>query len=345
MRNIFTKLLAYVLKNWKAKAGSILVAFIVFIYVHYTRNIIRVVQIRVEKPEIPENLVLSSNVQSFMNVQFEGPREGMDFPVSDFRIILSNPRPESGDNKYRTRLLPELPQEIKARYESEISVRLDHVLSRELPIDPDIDFSLDSAFQGGYTWTNPRFIVVRGPTQVLSGMDRIRTQKVIVNSKESFISQRVLISDLPEFVTLAANQPIEVDVSARILPADLQMGEGGQISLFRLPVRCLNAPPGVSLKTGASQIVDVLIGGEKSQIGADQFAAKVFCPVFFDDTSASIRPRFLIQDVPVIIEDRLGRTNVTILKVSPQRLSLQFERLQQRTPAEVQQGFEEHVIR
>ncbi len=340
MKNTLLKFL----DHWRAKAGSFLVAVLVFSYVNYTKNVTRVIQIRLEKPDLPANLVLSDNLPSFVNVQFSGPREQMDFPVSDFRILLTNPRPAIGENIYRARLLPDLPDRIKAKYNSNVTVTLDIVMTRDLAVDPDIDYALESGFQAGYVWTIPRTVSVRGPSRIVSDMDRIRTQKFTIRSRENFFSKKVLIADLPEFTQLAPNQPIEVEVSARILSADIGGDTSTPLTMVKIPVRCINEIRGLVLKIPGSTFVEALVNAEKNIVAPDQFTARVYCPVFFDENTKTIKPSFLVESIPIFVDDRFSRNNVQILKIEPTRVTLQFERVEVVRPNEIQEGLEEHRI-
>ena len=103
-------------RNWKVKLGSVLIASMLFFYVQWTRNVTRVFHIRVERPDIPEDLILSSRIPSFMDVQFYGPAEEMEFNASAFRITVFSPaKPIPGKNQYKVILIPDPPGEIEAK--------------------------------------------------------------------------------------------------------------------------------------------------------------------------------------------------------------------------------------
>ena len=118
------------LENWKAKLGSLIVAIIFFYYVQYTRNVTRVVHVKVDIPAVPEHLVLNSRIPSFVKVEFFGPQEVMDFNPANFKIILINPGPGPGENRYRLDMLPRPPEGIEARFDEGMTVTLDRLAER-----------------------------------------------------------------------------------------------------------------------------------------------------------------------------------------------------------------------
>lgn len=334
--------------NWKLKAGSIFVALLLFWYVQYSRTITRVMNIRVDRPEIPANLTISSRVPSFMNVKIYGPREVMDFNVSEFRVSLKNPRPEVGTNIYRAQIYPELPNGVGAVYRTEIPLTVDRVMVRQLPVEPILDINLPPELRPGYMWTKPRTLRVVGPEDIVSKMDRIRTDRTVVAGSLPVFSNKVLISQLPEFVSLDKNQPFDVDINLRVLPDNIDPEIDEKLSLVTdISIRCSNDLRGVSMKVMDRNTVDILVmvSDEKIKLKREQLMAEVFCPALVDTDTQEIIPSNTITNVPIFIQDRLNREGVTILDVIPPRVSLEFERAVTKTPYELRQGLKEHLIR
>jgi hypothetical protein len=335
-------------KNWKLKAGSVFVALLLFWYVQYSRTITRVMNIRVDRPEIPANLTMSSRTPSFMNVKIYGPREVMDFNVSEFRISLKNPRPEVGTNIYRAQVYPELPEGVGAVYRTELPITLDRVMVRELPVEPILDINLGPGLRPGYMWTKPRTLRVVGPEAIVSRMNRIRTDRTIVAGSRPVFSNKVLISQLPEFVALDKNQPFDVDINLRVLPDNIDPEVDESLHLITdIPIRCSNDLRGVSMKVMDRNTVDVLVmtNDDKINIKKEQLSAMLFCAAMLDSETQEVIPSATITNVPVFVEDRLKREGVTILDVIPPRVALEFEKSVVKTPYELRQGLKEHLIR
>ncbi len=340
--------ITYAGKNWKLKAGSLFVALLLFWYVQYSKTTTRVMNIRVERPELPANLIISSRIPSYMNVKIYGPKELMDFNVSDFRISLSNPRPEVGSNIYRAQIYPELPEGVGAAYRLEIPVSLDRVLIRDLPVEPVIDMNLSQGLRPGYMWIKPVKLRVAGPRKIVSMMHKIKTDRAIAGGTLPVYTNKVMISQLPEFVTLDKNQPFDVDLSLRLLPDEIDPETDDSMQLLTdIPIRCSNDTPGLSMSVMDGSSVDILILKDKPElvIKREQFTGEVFCPAFYDIEDQQIKPDATILNMMVVVNDRMNRDTLSILDVIPPRVSLEFEKSVSKTPYEVRQGLKEHLIR
>ncbi len=329
------------LENWKAKLGSLIVAIIFFYYVQYTRNVTRVVHVKVEPPSFPEHLVLNSRIPSFVKVEFFGPQEVMDFNPANFKILLFNPGPGPGENRYRLDLLPRPPEGIEARFDEDLTITLDRLVERELPLVGDFKLSSGSNVRIGVISMQPRTIRVSGPASVLDGMDRVNMNPLRIHPGGPEYVSRVLVSTLPEFVRLADDQPYEIDVRIRLLDDSVDEKTEG-IYVKELPVLCENTIPGLRLDESPS--VQVLYRAEAA-IPDTRLSAHAFCPVFLDANTRNILPSSLIPGIPVHIEDALDKKDIEILEVRPAVVNLQFSVQRLRTPTQVEKGMEEHLIR
>ena len=329
------------LENWKAKLGSLVVAIIFFYYVQYTRNITRIVHVKVDVPAIPETLVFNSRIPSFVKVEFFGPQEVMDFNPSNFRISLSNSSPGPGENRYRLDLVPKPPEGIEVRYDSGITIKLDRFSKRTLPVVGDFQLISSSDTKLGAISLQPETVQVAGPAGVLDLMDRVHLNTVRISPAAAEYSTRIAISTLPEFVKLADGQPYEIDVRAKLLGNDI--GEGTpNVFAKEMQVVCENTI--TNLRLDEPPTVKVLYRAE-SAVGEGRIVANVYCPVFLDPINKSIQPSLRIAGIPVHVHDLLMQKDIEILDIFPSNVNLQFSMVRIRPPTQVQKGMEEHLIR
>ncbi|MBW7857148.1 MAG: hypothetical protein H3C43_02335 [Leptonema sp. (in: Bacteria)] len=330
--------------NWKAKIGALIVAVIFFYYVQYTRNVTRVVYVRVDPPSVPEMLIVNSRIPSFTKVEFFGPQEAMDFNPSNFKIILENPGPGPGENRYRLDLLPKPPDGIEAHYNDGITITLDRISERKLPVVADLQYNSSTDRKLGLVTFSPETIRVVGPASIISSMDRVSLNPIkvsVAGNDVTVYSSRVLVATLPEFVKLANDQPYEVDVLARLVSPLENPDQSGYYSR-ELQVSCDNAIPGLKLDEPSS--VTVLFRSA-NQITDGRLSAKVFCPVYLDANTRNILPSFRISAIPVNIRDNLMQSDIEIVSIEPSNVNLQFSLVKMRPPTQVQKGMEEHLIR
>ncbi len=337
--------MSWIRRNFVMKSASVGIALFLFGYVQYSYNVTRRVNVRVEMTPLPDNLLLSQRVPSFIEVSFRGSRDLMDFETSTFRVLLRNSKPEPGPNVYQAYLIPEPPENISASYTKRVTVYLDESMTRELPVVADLAPNLANNLQIGYVSVRPQTVRLRGPLTTLATMDRISTTEVAFESsvETQFDKSRLLLANLPPFVAPALGQGSDVDVKVQVL-SENWIDRPDLVKFEQLPVRCSNEIPGLRMKVVGEETVDVYVTGSPDSLRRDQFQARVFCPVFFDERDRSVKPGFLIKDLPVRIIDRLNRSNVPVRNVVPARVDLQFEKVEPRISPEERQGLEEHLL-
>ncbi|MBX7057257.1 MAG: YbbR-like domain-containing protein [Leptospirales bacterium] len=321
--------------NWQLKLGSLAAAFALFGYVQYARNITRTVNVRVERPALPNGLVFSSRTPSFMSVVLRGEREMLEFDPSDFRIQLTNPLPAPGPVVYRARLSPELPEGVRAQFDQEVELIVSRLLERELPISARLISELDPGLERGYVEVRPPTVRVRGPYETVRGMTHVLTEGFTLRGRASVYTARLPMASLPEFVEVAPNQPIDVELLVNVAPATAS--DFGRLE--SVAVHCWNDIRGINIATPATVRLEFNTPGP---FRPEEFSAETFCPVFLD--GQEIRPSFLVSGLPVRVVDRLRRPDLQIMRVSPPSVELQFERAPLRASPEAREGFQEHVI-
>ena len=311
----------HLFKNAPIKLISLSLALILYIYVDYSSIIVRSVQVEVIEPELPKNLVLLRKIPPFINVKFYGTAEQMDFEISNFKIELENPNPVPGKNLYIATLKPEPPQDVKVSYANELQLFIDRLLTRELSVIPQLELALPESHELGYISINPRTVMLKGPYEALSSMTHVNTENLRITEVVEVLSRRVLIVNLPDFVNFAPNQPFQAELSINILPK----AKDDYVIIKNVSVVCINNIPDIEMQIPGKTAVNLYISPQQKLTTRRQFRAYVFCPVFFDKASKSLRPSFAIQNQLVFSTNRLGVENIEVLKIIPPQLSLQFK--------------------
>lgn len=317
------RLIKFLFGNKIIKLISFILALVLFLYVQYTSTNTRTIQIQVIQPNLPGELIFSRKLPSFIDVEFYGNAKQLDFDITNFQILLENPNPQAGSNIYRVKLYPDPPPGIKASYIKEFELFIDRVIFRELSVIPSIQLKLPKTHKLGYISSNPRTVILRGPYETLSEMSYVETEKLSGewDGSEELISRRMLIQKLPDFVAFALNQPFQIEASVNILPilkTDYKI-------IKDVPVRCANEIIGIQMTVLGKSSVDIYLNNDAIPIQAKNIPIYVFCPVFFDEKTKTLKPSFLLQDNPVYSIDGFGIENSEIMKIIPPKVDLQFE--------------------
>ena len=324
------KFLSRIFQNTLIKLISLLFALILFLYVQYTSTHTRSVQIQVVQPELPSELIFSRKIPSFLDLKFYGKAEQMDFDISRFQIRLENPNPQPGSNLYIAHLQPEAPPGVEVSYKQELQLFIDRVFLRELSVIPILKINLPETHELGYISSNPRTLILKGPYETLAAMSSVETEELRVEETDDLISRRVLIKELPDFVSFAPNQPFQVELSINILP----LAKDDYQVIKKVPVHCLNKIPGIQMQVTGRTYVDLYLNSDSQTPNAELSQAYVFCPVFFDTDTKSLRPSFLIQNQPIFSIGSSGLEDAQVLKINPPKVGLQFEWIGKQQTAE-----------
>ncbi len=321
-KDSFFSWFGYLSKNLAAKAISLILALFLYAYVQYTATVTRSVQVPLIQPELPSHLVFSRKIPSFLNVKFYGRREQMDFDISNFTIKLENPHPLPGLNLYIAKIDPDPPIGIQLSYKKELQILVDRSFMRELSVIPKLQVELPREYELGYVSISPPTVLLKGPYESLSSMSHVESVELRVEDTHELLSYQVRIDELPDFVSFAPKQPFQVELSINILP---KKAKQNYQSIPNVPIRCSNKLPGIKMRLPGKTAVDIYVNETAQTEALKRLRALVFCPVFFDSDSKTLRPSFLIQNQPVFVVDPFGSEDAQVVKVEPATVSLQFE--------------------
>ncbi len=307
-------------KNGTSKIVSLFLTLILYFYVRDASTLTRSIQVPVIQPEIPSEFIFSRKLPPFMAVKFTGKAEKMDFDTSDFRLLIKNPNPLPGSNLYIVSLYPDPPSGVTVYYTKELQLFIDRFFLRELSVIPKITLHSIKGYEIGYVIQSPRTVILKGPYETIAAMTHVETEELRIKERNDTISRRVLINNLPDFVSFAPNQPFQVELSVNILP----IANSNYTVVKNIPVRCINKIPGIQMQVSGESRVSFYMSQEAGKLRRAKLPAYVYCPIFFDNETKSLRPSFLLQNQPVFSVGQLGVENVQLLKIEPSFVNLQF---------------------
>ncbi len=331
--------------KWKVKLGSLMLAILFHYYVIYTKTVSKTFYISIEQPSIPNNLVFLEDPPSFMKVIFSGPEEIMDINQSNFKIRLINTSPTAGINTYKVELIPNPPSGIIAIPEkTEIEITLDRKRTKLLPVVPVV--SLPENKKITYWELKPSEIKLEGPRKVFLGVDRISLLKVDLHNKNNIFFDKVLIGNLPKFVKVSENQPIEIQILLKFFSEEeLQekiknLSTELQVFSEELDVLCSNPIDNLELEKIPKVTVTYIA---KNKIPLQMFLAQVLCVVEYNNTTKNIEPNSFIPSVPVNLKVNEIYKDIEILKVEPLTVDLNFKIKSAPPVKQIQKGLQEHL--
>jgi YbbR domain-containing protein len=95
---------------------------------------------------------------------------------------------------------------------AEVTVNVDEMIERELPVQPQLAGEMPSSLSIERVVTEPETVMVKGPRMLLNGMTSIATLPIDVTGRHTSFRERVELTPLAFPEGLAQRHWVEVDV-------------------------------------------------------------------------------------------------------------------------------------
>lgn len=170
---------------------------------------------------LPRDLVLVSDVPDFVALRLRGPRSTVSGITEELEVLL-----DLADAQPGVRTLTIDPESIPLPAEvaivsvdpAEITLELERLASRLLPVVPTIEGSPAPGYVVAQVVTTPNQVMVRGPGTRLRNLTEIRTSSVSIEGLTTDVraESRLVVEDT--LVRPASTDPIVIDVDIAAEP-------------------------------------------------------------------------------------------------------------------------------
>ena len=225
--------LQWLTSNSGLKLVSLVLATATWFFVKSVTSDWRVIEgVPLEIKAKPDLTVLQRSA-STLNVTVRGTREDVR-QVS--RLDLSAVVDLTRDNRTGEMMIKLSPQSIRHSRRvqivevepSAVSIHLDQLVERELPVQPQLTGELPPTVVVERVVTNPEFVKLRGPKTVLDSLNGAATLPIDLTGRRTSFRERVELTPLPFASGAAQRQWVEVDVRIGLAssPVDNAAGRG-----------------------------------------------------------------------------------------------------------------------
>ncbi len=344
---IFHNIINFFKYKWQAKLGSLIIAILLYFYVQYTKTITKSFYIKVDSPTLPNNLIFSEELPTFVKVHFYGPQEIINLNQDNFRVLMVNTGPSPGKNKFKLELIPPPPYPIQFQLEpSELEILIDNKRRKALPLIPK--YELKSSKMVSYININPSSLIIEGPEKILNRLDRLTLSTINLNEKSNLYYGKVLIQDIPKFTKLVENQPFEIQLEVKYFSEEefqqkiTNLPVGYNIFEETLPINCSNS---IGRLEFVNEVKVQITYISRFYLTKRILKAEVYCPVELNSITQQIEPSAFISGLPVIIKNESDIKDFEILKVKPLFVDIEFRLKKQPIINQLEKGLQEHLIR
>lgn len=297
-------------KNLWLKITALLIALVIWVNAVMNREVEIEYRVPVRVLNVPDSMVISDMSQGFVNVQLAGRTSEflymkllnrsvyLNVDINDYEISPNEPIEVTlNDESF---IFPGEPMHIEKTREREISIIIDSVDSKYVPIMPVIENTpAEGYMKYGAIVYSPEKVKITGGKRLISGIYHIETEPISMSGITRTFSVRKNVNDKYDFVIIepkAINISIPVDKIERRLFADI-------------PVEFINLPANMAM-TPDSFLLDIEIEGPKSIV--DNLFSGELAPLV-DMSAFTKRGKYTI---PVSI----NYENIHIISIKPESL-------------------------
>ena len=205
------KLLLGIVENWPAKVLSVAIALILFVFHRMSTMSVRPFSVPLSV-ETSAALVPTSSYPQSVRIQLRGEDEGIKSIIeSDIEAYVDFTRYET-DGFYRAPVqirrkgsaLNVEPLEITVN-PLEISIQLDHKITKTLPVAADIRGRVAAGFDLVSHTISPQEVVVSGPLGILDGILELKTNTIELDGRRSDFNVEVNIVRIDPLLAIRGN--------------------------------------------------------------------------------------------------------------------------------------------
>ncbi len=223
--------------NWQHALVAFLLALVAWYFVSGRERVDVWVQASVQFSGMPENMIIRDGLLKNINVRIRGPK-GLIHGIDQRSLVylLDLGKMKQGLNVYA--LQPDkfpLPRtfEVMEINPSRVEIVVDRIASKQVPVKPIWQGTLDPDYQLMEVVTEPRAVVIQGPEKIVNEIQQVETQLISLPSTTP--------GTLEEVAPL--NLPPEIEADLGFVEVRLLFGVKTKAFHFELPLTVDNRTP------------------------------------------------------------------------------------------------------
>ncbi len=212
-------------RNNTIKLLSLLLAFVLWVYVSNEQNPVREknINVNLENSGLGQNFIITEGMPESVEVKVKGSRSQLaNLAPWSFKAVVNLPEGKAGEMVLPVRVTAPAGLEILQVSPEEVALKVDRLVDRKVSVTVE----LRGAPARGYTALTPESrpdtVIVRGPATVVNKIDRVKAV-VNVDAAQADIEQDIPVDAGPYNVSLSPSLvkvvvPISGTVTVKAVP-------------------------------------------------------------------------------------------------------------------------------
>ncbi|WP_108976527.1 CdaR family protein [Leptospira ryugenii] len=316
------KVLEKLLRNWKAKIASFLIACIFYINLQNSKILIKTVNVPIEYPKLSGNLSYSKNAEKTIPVRVEGLKDVVNYYSQFMKAVIDPEDVQYGVTEVPIKKIVGVPSGVKVtKLKKTVPVEIESRGLKVVQLEASFEGSPPPNFEKLTQILSPSKVTISGKPQDLEKLNKITLPEINLNDRKEPFAKTVRIPDLPKGINLLGSRDVTVNVN--IIPMAYKTGEQ---TAAGIPIVCTGLDPRLEAEFSEDQIAIryFSIKPIRSAQILTGLVAQVPCNYTYDPIKNKIVPDTQPQIAKVRVIKSKDLKNTEILQISPEKIEIRY---------------------
>ncbi|MCW7505026.1 CdaR family protein [Leptospira sp. 1 VSF14] len=310
-------------RNWKAKLISLIIASIFYVNLQNSKVLIKTVNVPIDYPKLSGNLSYSKNPEKTIPVRVEGLKDVVNYYSQFMKAVIDPEDVQLGVTEVPIKKIVGVPSGVKVtKLKKTVPVEIESRGLKVVPLEVVFEGNPPANFEKLTQILSPQKITLSGKPQDLEKINKVVLPEIsLVDRKEPF-AKTVKIPELPKGVNVLGSRDVTVNVN--IIPLSYKTGEQ---TAAGIPIICSGLDPKLDAELSEEQVAIRYFSLKpiRSAQILTGITAQVPCNYIFDPIKNKIVPELQPQVAKVRIIKNKDLKGIEILQISPEKIEIRYK--------------------
>lgn len=320
---MIVKLLGKIVRNWKAKLVSLIIASIFYVNLQNSKVLIKTINVPVDYPKLSGNLNYSKNPEKTIPVRVEGLKDVVNYYSQFMKAVIDPEDVQLGVTEVPIKKIVGVPSGVKVtKLKKTVPVEIESRGLKIVPLEVTFEGAPPANFEKLTQIVSPQKITLSGKPQDLEKITKVVLPEISLTDKKEPFAKTVRIPDLPKGVNVLGSRDVTVNVN--IIPLSYKTGEQ---TAAGIPIVCSGQDIRLDAELSEEQVAIRYFSLKpiRSAQILTGITAQVPCNYIFDPIKNKIIPELQPQVAKVRIIKNKDLKGIEILQISPEKIEIRYK--------------------
>ncbi|MCW7489122.1 CdaR family protein [Leptospira meyeri] len=327
---MIVKLLGKIVRNWKAKLVSLIIASIFYVNLQNSKVLIKTINVPVDYPKLSGNLNYSKNPEKTIPIRVEGLKDVVNYYSQFMKAVIDPEDVQLGVTEVPIKKIVGVPSGVKVtKLKKTVPVEIESRGLKIVPLEVVFEGAPPANFEKLTQIVSPQKITLSGKPQDLEKITKVLLPEISLTDKKEPFAKTVRIPDLPKGVNVLGSRDVTVNVN--IIPLSYKTGEQ---TAAGIPIVCSGQDIRLDAELSEEQVAIRYFSLKpiRSAQILTGITAQVPCNYIFDPIKNKIIPELQPQVAKVRIIKNKDLKGIEILQISPEKIEIRYKVKEQQNP-------------